>query len=58
MSVCHFSMATRLKIAYIHHWVSGIAPYYGFGLKDKKVEDLEIFLFLNDPSCFYMSVTM
>jgi hypothetical protein len=42
-------MVTVLEIAYIHHWVSGIALYYGFGLKDKKVEDLEFCHFLQIP---------
>ena len=49
MSVCHVSMDTGLEIAYIHHWVSRIAPCYGFGLKDKEVEDLEFCLFLKIP---------
>jgi hypothetical protein len=49
MSVCQVSTASGLELAYIHHWVSGIAPYYGFGLKDKKVEDLEFCLFLKIP---------
>jgi hypothetical protein len=54
-SDCDIAAPSGLEIAYIHHWVSGVASYKRSGIVDKKVEVLEFFSFL--PSFSFLTIT-